>query len=475
MFAPIAYSFIIYNNIGNSIIETVSMRIFLSHSSRIKPLIRELRAYLPEHINAWIDEKDLLAGESLEHRIRSAIESDCDFLVAFLDDSVIRSQWVTQELDWARAEEERLRRPFILPVLIDDVDLGELGWLSKRIYLRCHGFAESDIRRLANELSSALFAWLSRDIDRLRKPARPESDDLAVIERADRLLQAAAHQVRVIVLPYRKENPLRLRALYEQLVTDHQTTLSSPDELNDLLFRLRERKLLSGITITAGKIYVEEEHLSWRLQESIVAKQAIAEFVADNIESGNVVFVDAGSTTLLAAKAIIRNMRFRVWDSLTIVTSSPPVAAEFASIANELGLDDYDARLQLYMVGGRMRMNAATVVPILGRESSIPGFSDHLGGFDIALCGTNGIHWPGGCTTTAESQAEGKRLALDNSRRRMILADASKYNVRQQQIFASFDINLEIVTAPDSNRAIVAEFSELLADTTSKIVMTGES
>jgi hypothetical protein len=38
------------------------MRIFLSHSSRQKPLVREMKRYLPDHINAWIDEKDLLVG-----------------------------------------------------------------------------------------------------------------------------------------------------------------------------------------------------------------------------------------------------------------------------------------------------------------------------------------------------------------------------------------------------------------------------
>ncbi|MGG8397715.1 hypothetical protein ACQ87O_00090 [Streptomyces lividans] len=95
-----------------------------------------------------------------------------------------------------------------------------------------------------------------------------------------------------------------------------------------------------------------------------------------------------------------------------------------------------------------MRMNAATVVALDGAESTIPALAEHLGGFDIALCGTNGIHWPGGCTTTSAAQAQGKRLALENSRRRVIMADASKYDVKQEMIFAGFDMGLEIITAP---------------------------
>ena len=40
------------------------MRIFLSHSSIQKPLVREIKKRLPQHLNAWIDEERLLFGES---------------------------------------------------------------------------------------------------------------------------------------------------------------------------------------------------------------------------------------------------------------------------------------------------------------------------------------------------------------------------------------------------------------------------
>jgi len=407
------------------------VRVFLSHGSRIKPLVREVRSCLPEHVGTWIDEKDLLAGDPLERRIRNAIQSDCDFLVVFLEDSVVKSEWVARELAWARDEELRLGRPFIIPIVIEDAELGELSWLRERIYLRCHGYTEVDISRLASELSSALFGWLSRDIERLRRPPEPGPNDLAILDRADELLQVTARQVRTIVMPHRRGNPIRIGMLYDRLVSTGQVPMSSPEELNELLFRLRERKLLSGITIAAGKIFVEEEHLSWRLHESLAAKQAIAEYATDFIESGSVVFIDGGSTALQVCKSICRNMRFRAWDSLTIVTNSPPAAAECAALASDLGLDDYDQRLQLYSIGGRMRMNAATVVNMPEGDSQIPVIAEHLGGFDLALCGTNGIHWPTGCTTASPLQAKGKALALNLSRRRVIMADSSKYNMLQ--------------------------------------------
>ncbi|AIJ11052.1 MULTISPECIES: TIR domain-containing protein [Streptomyces] len=448
------------------------MRIFLSHTTRNKPLVREVRSGLPEHINAWIDEKDLLAGDSIQNMIRNAIQTDTDFLVVFVDDSVPKSTWVAKELEWARAEENRLGRPFIIPIIIEDAELGDLDWLRERLFLRCHGYTEADTNRLANELSSALFGWLSRDIERLRRPPEPDANDLALLGRADELLQATAQRVRAVVLPHRKSNPMQLGMLFDRLVSTGQVPLSSPKDLHDILFRLRERKLLSGVTIAGGRIYVEEEHLSWRLQESLAAKQAIAEFATNFINDGNVVFVDGGSTALHVCKNICRNLQFHAWESLTIVTNSPPVAAEFALLANELGLDDYDTRLQVFSVGGRMRMNAATVVALDGAESTIPALAEHLGGFDIALCGTNGIHWPGGCTTTSAAQAQGKRLALENSRRRVIMADASKYDVKQEMIFAGFDMGLEIITAPGGNRGIVEDLSSKIEGTGSTITLT---
>lgn len=248
------------------------MKIFLSHSSRIKPLVREVRSHLPDHVNSWIDEKNLIAGDSLERSIRESIESSSDFVVGFVDETAVRSEWVRKELTWAKEEEQRLGRTFILPVLIEDVDLGSLQWLRERLFLRCHGYREFDVSRLASELSSSLFAWLSRDLDSLRKPPLKQND-LDVLDQADSLLQDAARHIRSIILPYRKSNPLKIIDLQTRLSSAGTVQISSENELNDLLFRLRERRLLSGTVISSGRIYVEEEHLNWRSQQALVANR----------------------------------------------------------------------------------------------------------------------------------------------------------------------------------------------------------
>ena len=50
------------------------MRIFFSHSSGQKPLVREIRKILPDHINTWIDEDKLLIGDSIEQSLENAIK-----------------------------------------------------------------------------------------------------------------------------------------------------------------------------------------------------------------------------------------------------------------------------------------------------------------------------------------------------------------------------------------------------------------
>ena len=70
------------------------MKIFLSHTSRDKPLVNAIRKQLPSHIKQWIDEKDLLWGQDLEGVIRKAINKHADYVLVFLGNEYIKSEWV---------------------------------------------------------------------------------------------------------------------------------------------------------------------------------------------------------------------------------------------------------------------------------------------------------------------------------------------------------------------------------------------
>jgi DeoR/GlpR family transcriptional regulator of sugar metabolism len=440
------------------------VRIFMSHHSSAKPLVREVRANLPHHIDAWIDEHELLIGESLENTLREVIQTDADFLILFLDERAAKSVWVQTELQWALDQERRNGRPFILPILTDEQVPIECEWVKDRLCLKCHSYSESDIRHLASELSSALFAWLSRDLDILRTDPSNNKGRLLLADRGDALLEKTAATIRRIVFPYRRDHPLPLRDLLSMLSHETDLGIASLDELHELLFRLRDRKMISGIALTGRAIFVGEEHLNWRSQEAIEAKRAAAEYVVDELDGGQTVYLDAGSSTLEVCRGICRGVRFRRWDHLRIFTNSIPIAAEVSSLANELGLEDDDPRLRVIVVGGHMRLNTSALVSC-EEERTL----EWDGQFDVAVIGTNGVSSQYGCTTTTGSEAVDKRRALLKARRRFIMAEPSKYGVWQSENFASFDDQLSIVTAVNGSDDRVIELAEYLRATSSAI------
>lgn len=149
------------------------MRVFLSHTSRDKPLLRELRGFLPRFLHTWIDEDQLLIGTELRRTLQSVIEEHSDFVVIFVSDDAAKSEWVQQELAWALSREKSLGSNFILPVLLsaNDALVDELG-LQGRLFLRCASYSAADIKSLASKLSDHLFHWAINRLEASRTVTR---------------------------------------------------------------------------------------------------------------------------------------------------------------------------------------------------------------------------------------------------------------------------------------------------------------
>jgi DeoR/GlpR family transcriptional regulator of sugar metabolism len=443
------------------------VRIFMSHHSSTKPLVREVRDSLPEHVNSWVDEYEILVGESIGDRLHGAIDTGTDFLIVFFDSRAAESDWVRTELNWAMEEEEKLKRPFVLPVVLEDGLDEHFPWSGDRLYLRCSGFSESQVRYLAQEISSSLFAWLSRDLELLRARPSDSTSRLLFADRADALLEEAAHHVRSIVFPYRRDRPLPLTDLLARLAEETDLRLESLDDLHSLLYRLRDRKMISGIAMTGRAIFVGEEHLNWRSQEAVEEKRQVAEYVVDSIEDGWRIYLDGGSSTLAVCRALCRGVRYQQWSRLTVVTNAVPIAAELSDLANDLGLEDEDPRLRVLVRGGEMRLNTSVMINPDGHQARV----DTLGRYDLAVLGTNGVSIEFGCTTTAPSEAIGKRMAIKHSERRFVLAEPSKYGVWQTEQFATFDEGLSILTACSAPDEKVDQLRQELTRTSSEIVL----
>lgn len=451
------------------------MRIFLSHSSRNKPLIREVKRYLPEHIYNWIDEKDLLIGDDLEKTLKETIETASDFVVIFIDSFSVNSPWVKKELSWALSREEELKRVFVLPVVLerDAWEQLEPSEFQKRKYLSCLDYDENSIRTLASQLIAELFAWLSRDLESKRNPILEDNVSLRLLNDADRFVANVAEQIRLLVYSHRRSNPLAFDDLFLQLKGMRIISSLSEEQFNTLLVRLRQQGYLSGLVYTGQSIYINEEHYNWKVTLNVSAKKKIANKALTFINSGDTIALDAGSTTLELAKYLSQGIKMRVWDSLRLVTNSVSAANELLTTLTEMGASDSNQTLQVYIVGGRIRANTlASVDEDISPENhtSFGRMLEKLGGADICFVGTNGITQEDGFSTHVNSETKSKSEILKFSTRRFVLTDSSKFGIKEEISFASFDDGITIITDRNPEHVIIKEIETFIASTPSKIV-----
>lgn len=97
--------------------------VFMNYSHKDKSFVRRLAADLRDAGHTvWIDETEILVGDSLIKKIRIALDN-VDFVAAIISLTSIDSHWVQKELDLASNREIDEKRVVVLPVLLDDVEL----------------------------------------------------------------------------------------------------------------------------------------------------------------------------------------------------------------------------------------------------------------------------------------------------------------------------------------------------------------
>jgi hypothetical protein len=192
----------------------MSVQIFLSHSSRQKPLVREIIKYFPSHLSAWIDEEKLLFGDSIPKSLESTIKQDTDYVLLFIDRSAAESNWVFKEIDWAMQAEKLLDRTILLPIIVDDDAIEKMvsNVVQDRKHLRLSNFHEGSVKLLAESIVSNLFALVCRDMQQLRNPKPKVTTLVDAISNADEILRTQASIIQKAIFPHRRSK------LYVRLV-----------------------------------------------------------------------------------------------------------------------------------------------------------------------------------------------------------------------------------------------------------------
>ncbi len=186
-----------------------------------------------------------------------------------------------------------------------------------------------------------------------------------------------------------------------------------------------------------SSVVAVERPIDARRNDRTAAKEAIARCASALIQDGDTIFVDSG-TTAAALASLLRGHRLRV------VTHSLLV----------LELLQDDDELSLYTLGGLFNREARSFVG--------PSTTDDLVrySFDAVFVGASGMTSRGTCSAQNVLEADIKRQAFATGRRRVVMADSSKFDARAFAVFAGpkdFDTLITDDEASPSNLSSLRE------------------
>jgi hypothetical protein len=151
------------------------MKVFLSHANESKPLVRRLTDGLPKHVARWLDAEELATGQKFPQHIEAGIRNECDFFLVFIDEAALQSEWVKREVALGRERQRDLQRPFVLPILVGDVQarMGELGLAADEwLYLDARDLSDTGVAASGAAIAAELFKHASELVERLRTTDR---------------------------------------------------------------------------------------------------------------------------------------------------------------------------------------------------------------------------------------------------------------------------------------------------------------
>ncbi|PSP82285.1 DeoR family transcriptional regulator [Halobacteriales archaeon QS_1_68_17] len=159
-----------------------------------------------------------------------------------------------------------------------------------------------------------------------------------------------------------------------------------------------------------------ERPFDQKVVEGLERKRAIGRRAAREIQQGQVVFFDSGTTTFQIAREAPTD------GSFVSVTNSP-------LLAMELGKDDGIVK----MTGGSFREESMGLV---GRPAQSYVRTSN---FDLAFVGTNGIDEKGALTSPIEEEAAVKTEVIASAAQTVIVADLTKFGERTFRQFATLE------------------------------------
>ncbi|WP_338969754.1 DeoR/GlpR family DNA-binding transcription regulator [Spiroplasma endosymbiont of Labia minor] len=151
---------------------------------------------------------------------------------------------------------------------------------------------------------------------------------------------------------------------------------------------------------------IYEQKLDEKLEKNITAKKNIAKKALDCIKENEIIFIDAGSTTLQLAKLIKPNLNLKIYTN---------------SIENAIQLSKNNVN-NINLIPGRLKNATGSIVGV-DAISYLDNFH-----FDAAFIGVNAVDEEFNFYTTDTDEATIKKKIIEHSTLPFALIDSSKLN-----------------------------------------------
>jgi len=188
-----------------------------------------------------------------------------------------------------------------------------------------------------------------------------------------------------------KVSEATLRRLFAKLEAEHKL--------------IRTHGGVQALPLPQGNYSFEESS-----QRSIEYKSQIGKAALARIDSGDRIFLDAGTTVMYLAEELSLPLRLGTLRNLTVVTSSLSLAGSIAPYC------------EVILIGGRMRPERNDVCGALACEN-LRRYQ-----FDKVFLGVDGITADGRLMTTDQETAAVNTTFLALAKTRIVLADAEKFD-----------------------------------------------
>ncbi len=169
-------------------------------------------------------------------------------------------------------------------------------------------------------------------------------------------------------------------------------------------------------------------------------KEAIALAAADRVADGDVILIDAGTTTGRLARAL------RSRSGLTVITNSTIALRHLADAEG----------VELIVLGGRVRRPNGAILGPEGEET-LRRLTP-----DVVFLGADGLHARDGLSCPTLEQAHSKELMAERGREVFVLADASKLGLSPFPYHARQTVPWTLITDAGTPAGTVKEFAATL-------------